>query len=225
MGVSPAKPRVIDHPLVTEILTVLRDKNTPPRRFRECLIRLGEYMAYELAKLLDVEEKEVITPLGRPAKGIRIKDRDKLVIVSVLRAAIPFSEGVLKVFPEAKQGLVSARRVEETHKPGSTDFEVEVNYVSVPKLKGDEVLVVTDPMLATGSTLLKVIKEIIKAGRPRRIIILTAISTPVAVERLLKEFKDLDLEIITASLDPVLDDRGYIVPGLGDAGDRAFGTV
>lgn len=211
--------------MIIETLTALRDRNTPPPEFRERLVKLGEYMAYELAKYLRTEEWKVITPLGKEVKGLRIRDRGRIILISVLRAAIPFSQGILKVFPEAKQGLISARRVEETHRPSSLEFEVEINYVNLPKIGEEDVVVIADPMLATGSTLSRVIREVLRAGKPRKLFILTAISTKVAIERLLREFETVDMEILTASVDPYLDERGYIVPGLGDAGDRAFGTL
>jgi uracil phosphoribosyltransferase len=212
---------VIDHPLAQAILTTLRDRNTRQIEFRKGLVRLGRLIAYEIVKSLDVEPVEVETPLGVKARGVRIKDLDHVVIVQVLRAAMPLVEGLVKIFANARMGVVSARRVEESHRPGSLNFEVEVSYVKVPKISNDDILIIADPMLATGSTITTVLKHVLKYGNPKRIIIVSVIATNYGIERVLKEYPSA--EIYTVAIDPEINENGYIVPGLGDAGDRAFG--
>ena len=212
---------VIDHPLAQAILTTLRDRNTRQIEFRKGLVRLGRLIAYEIVKSLDVEPVEVETPLGVKARGIRIKDLDHVVIVQVLRAAMPLVEGLVKIFANARMGVVSARRVEESHRPGSLDFEIEVSYVKVPRISNDDILIIADPMLATGSTITTVLKHVLKYGNPKRIIIVSVIATNYGIKRVLKEYPSA--EIYTVAIDPEINENGYIVPGLGDAGDRAFG--
>ncbi|MCG2880529.1 MAG: uracil phosphoribosyltransferase [Vulcanisaeta sp.] len=212
---------VVDHPLAQAILTTLRDRNTRQIEFRKGLVRLGRLIAYEIVKSFDVEPVEVETPLGVKARGVRIKDLDHVVIVQVLRAAMPLVEGLVKIFANARMGVVSARRVEESHRPGSLNFEVEVSYVKVPRISNDDILIIADPMLATGSTITTVLRHILKYGNPKRLIIVSIIATNYGIERVLKEYPSA--EIYTVAIDPEINENGYIVPGLGDAGDRAFG--
>ncbi|MFP3160759.1 MAG: uracil phosphoribosyltransferase [Vulcanisaeta sp.] len=220
-GSSLGRVVVIDHPLAQAILTTLRDKNTKQIEFRKGLVRLGRLMGYEIVKSMDIETVEVETPLGVKAKGVRIKDLDHVVIIQVLRAAMPLVEGLVKIFANARMGVVSARRVEESHKPGSLDFDIEVTYVKVPRIFGDDVLIIADPMLATGSTIVTVLRHVLKYGNPKRTIVVSVIATRYGIERVFKEYPFA--EIYTVSIDPELNERGYIIPGLGDAGDRAFG--
>ncbi len=203
-----------DSPLIQEILTELRNKNTDTISFRRNLVSLGRYMAYELTKTFETETIEVNTPLEKTT-GIKIKDRDKVTIVVVLRAAIPFMEGVIKIFENAKVGIISASRGRPP------EFKIEMNYVRIPNLDND-VLIILDPMIATGSTLIKVIEECESHGTPKRRIIMGVIAAPEGVSRIKEKFPDV--EIYVAALDRELNDKGYILPGLGDAGDRAFRT-
>ncbi|GAB6947587.1 uracil phosphoribosyltransferase [Vulcanisaeta sp. JCM 16161] len=212
---------VVDHPLAQAVLTTLRDKNTKQIEFRKGLVRLGRLMGYEIVKSMDIETVEVETPLGVKAKGVRIRDLDHIVIIQVLRAAMPLVEGLVKIFANARMGVVSARRVEESHRPGSLDFDVEITYVKVPRIFEDDILIVADPMLATGSTITSVLKHVFKYGNPKRTIIVSVIATKYGIERVLREYPFA--EIYTVSIDPEINEKGYIVPGLGDAGDRAFG--
>ncbi|WP_069807276.1 uracil phosphoribosyltransferase [Vulcanisaeta thermophila] len=212
---------IVDHPLAQAILTTLRDRNTRQIEFRKGLVRLGRLIGYEIVKSMDVETVEVETPLGVKARGVRIRDLDHVVIVQVLRAAMPLVEGLVKIFANARMGVVSARRVEETHRPGSLDFDVEITYVKVPRIMEDDVLIVADPMLATGSTITSVLSHVLKYGNPKRTLVVSVISTKYGIDRVLSRYPFV--EIYTVAIDPEINEKGYIMPGLGDAGDRAFG--
>jgi uracil phosphoribosyltransferase len=216
----PDRTYLVNHPYAQMVLTKIRDRTTGQIEFRKGLVKLGRLLGFEIAKTFTVSKCVVTTPLNVEAEGVDIPDIDNVVLVTVLRAAMPLTEGLLKVFPNARQGVVSARRMEETYK-GGLEFDVEFTYVRIPMIKGTEIVIVADPMLATGSTMLKVVGEIYKLGTPKRLIFATVISTEQAIKRVLKEYPDV--EIFTVAVDKKLDERGYIVPGLGDAGDRAFG--
>lgn len=211
--------KIIDHPLAKVILTQLRDKNTKQIGFRKGLVKLGRLIGYELIKTMKLEEFEVETPLGMKAKGFRIPDLDHIIIINVLRAATPLVEGLLKALPEARQGIVAIKRIEE--KPGIENITVQKFYVKIPTINNDDIVIVADPMLATGSTISAVIAEILNVGTPKRLIVVSIISTEYGINRILKTYPSV--EIITVAIDPGLNDHGYILPGLGDAGDRAFG--
>ncbi len=215
--VAQVKPKVtvMDHPMVMEQLSLVRDKHTNQVAFRKAIYRLGRFMAYEFLRTLDVQQFTVETPLG-PSKGGRVKGNDKIVIILVLRAAIPFVEGMYKNFPMARTGVISAWR----GKP--PDFPIEVNYAKIPKIASDDVVVIADPMLATGHTLREVAKRVVGQGRPKRLVFFSVISTKQGIDYVAKDFPAA--EFYTCAVDPALDDHGYIVPGLGDAGDRAFGA-
>jgi len=215
-----SRVHVITHPYAQMVLTRIRDKNTGQIEFRKGLVKLGRILGFEIAATMKAVEKEVETPLGVRARGIDIPDIDNVVLITVLRAAMPLTEGLLKVFPNAKQGVISAKRVEETYR-GDLNFEIEVNYIKLPTFKGDEITIVADPMLATGSTMCKVIEELGRRGSPQRLIFANVISTPYGIEKVLRTHEKA--EVFTVSVDPELNDKGFIVPGLGDAGDRAFG--
>lgn len=213
---------ILDHPLAQEILTELRDKGTRQIQFRKGLVRLGRLMGYELMKTMRTERITVETPLG-PAVGVRIPDKKNIIIVHVLRASMPLVEGLIKAFPDARMGVISAKRVEEEDaRAKNYEFSIRMDYINIPRIKNEDTLIIADPMLASGSTLLKVISELRKKGRPKRLIVASVISCPFGINRVRKEFPDV--EIVTAAVDPELNKKGYIVPGLGDAGDRAFGS-
>lgn len=207
--------KVVDHPYAQHILTRLRDRRTPALEFRKGLVRLGRVIGYELARTFPTRQVEVETPLAR-AVGVEIVGLDRVVIVQVLRAAMPLAEGLLKAFPQARLGVVAARRKEE----GRVD--VEVFYSKIPPISQEDVAIVADPMLATGTTMVKAIEEVHRAGTPGRLVVVSAIATPVGIGRVLSAYPHA--EIYTVAIDPQLDSRAFIVPGLGDAGDRAFST-
>ncbi|MGC9148387.1 MAG: uracil phosphoribosyltransferase [Sulfolobales archaeon] len=218
----------LDHPLAKAILTVLRDKRTGQIEFRKSLVRLGRIIGLEIVKFLDVEKAKVETPLNVVAEGITIPDMNNTVIISVLRAAMPLVEGLIKIFPNARQGVISARRVEEKGMRHDYSFEIEVTYHKIPEIKETDIVIIADPMFATGSTIIATLEHVLKRGTPKKIFVATAISTNIAIERLRKFLLSRGLldraKIITVAIDPMLNEHGYIVPGLGDAGDRAFGT-
>ncbi|WP_456365681.1 uracil phosphoribosyltransferase [Thermococcus sp.] len=204
-----------DSPFIAEILTGLRDRRTDSISFRKGLVKLGRYMGYELTKTMGVREIEVETPLEK-TKGVVVEDRRHVVIVTVLRAAIPLMEGLIKVFEHARVGIVSASRGK------APEFRIEMAYIKVPDINGDDTLIVADPMIATGSTLLRVLEEVRKYGSPKRTVILGVLAAPEGISRIKEAFPDV--EIFVAGIDRELNDHGYILPGLGDAGDRAFGA-
>ena len=212
-----ARPKVtvMDHPMVMEQLALVRDRRTNQVAFRKAIYRLGRFMAYEFLRTMDTQEIKVETPLG-PSKGKRIRGRDKIVIILVLRAAIPFVEGMYKNFPLARTGVISAWRGK------APDFPIEVTYAKIPEIGRDNVVVISDPMLATGHTLLEVARRVVKQGRPKRLVFFSVISTREGIDYVAKEFPMA--EFYTCAIDPALNEHGYIVPGLGDAGDRSFGA-
>jgi uracil phosphoribosyltransferase len=211
------KPRVtvVDHPMAKEQLTLARDRRTNQIAFRKAIYRLGRIMAYEFLRTIETQEERVETPLGR-AEGARVKGKDKIVIILVLRAAIPFVEGMYKNFPMARTGVISAWRGK------APKFQVELNYMKIPKIERDDIVVIADPMLATGHTLVEVARRVLKLGRPKRLAFFSVIATRQGIGHVAKSFPRA--EFYTCAVDPELDDHGYIVPGLGDAGDRSFGT-
>jgi len=219
------KLKVINRKYAQAILTNLRNKNISQIEFRKGLVRLGRILGLEIAEDYDYEEVEVETPLGVVVRGVRMKDLDNTIIVTVLRAAWPLTEGLIKIFYNAKQGVIAARRVEEKGMK-NYDFEVEVSYVKLPKITSDNIVIISDVMVATGSTLLRVIDKVRERGEPKRFYVASVISTPIAIEKLQRyaDVSGIDLRMFTLSIDPEVNDKGFIVPGLGDAGDRAFGS-
>ena len=215
IGKVKPKVTVMDHPMVMEQLSLVRDKRTNQVAFRKAIYRLGRFMAYEFLRTMDTQEIDLDTPLG-PAKGRRVKGNDRIVIILVLRAAIPFVEGMYKNFPMARTGVISAWRGK------APDFPIEVTYTKVPKITGEDVVVISDPMLATGHTLREVAKRVVRLGRPKRLVFFSVISTKQGIDYVAKAFPQA--EFYTCAIDPALNDHGYIVPGLGDAGDRSFGA-
>jgi uracil phosphoribosyltransferase len=219
------KVRVLDHPYIQVVLTTLRDKNIGQIEFRKAMVRLGRAMGFEITRDLELERVEVETPLGVKTEGVRFKDMDKVVIITVLRAGMPMTEGLIKIFYNARQGVVSARRVEEKGMRADKTFDVEITYVRLPKISSEDTVIIVDPMLATGSTIREVLKIVLSKSRPRKVFVVGAIATPLAIDRVREvvEEYNLDATIYTAAVDPTVNEKGYIVPGLGDAGDRAFG--
>jgi len=209
------KVTVVNHPMVQEQLTLVRDKRSNQVAFRKAIYRLGRFMAYEFLRTMDAQEVTVETPLG-PAPGHRVKGNDKIVIILVLRAAIPFVEGMYKNFPMARTGIISAWR----GKP--PDFPIDVRYAKLPEIHSDGVVIIADPMLATGHTLREVAKIVLGGKKPKRVAFFSVISTRQGIDYVSKEIPNA--EFYTCAIDPKLNDHGYIVPGLGDAGDRAFGA-
>ncbi|NJE03541.1 uracil phosphoribosyltransferase [Thermococcus sp. MV11] len=204
-----------DSPFIMEILTELRDERTGPIPFRKGLVKLGRYMAYELTKTMETEKVPVRTPLEE-TEGVLIKDRRNVVIITVLRAAIPLMEGLIKVLDHARVGIVSASRGK------APKFEIEMKYVKVPQVKPEDTVIIADPMIATGSTLIRVLDEVKKYGKAKRYVIVGVLAAPEGISRIKEAHPDV--EMFVAAIDRELNEKGYILPGLGDAGDRAFGA-
>jgi uracil phosphoribosyltransferase len=215
------KVKILDHPLAQEIITTLRDKNTGQIAFRKGLVKLGRLMGMEIARTMDYKTVEVETPTGKIAKGIQLTDAQNVMIVNVLRAAVPFVEGMLKVLPYSRQSVVSAKRIEEGIAAPNYNFRIERSYSKISKIYPADTLIVADPMLASGSTLLAVLDEILRCSAPKRVIVACVIAAPLGIQRISDKYPYI--EIYTAAVDEGLNEHGYIIPGLGDAGDRAFG--
>ncbi len=199
---------------IQEIVDELRNINTDPIKFRKGLNKLGRYMGYELSKTFDYEEIEIDTPLCT-TRGVRISDKGNIVMINILRAAIPFIEGFYKIFPYARAGIISAWR------GPPPESEITVEYVKLPKTEKNDVIIIGDPMLATGHTISRIIEEIKRRGKYKRIIVVAVISAPEGIGEVLSNHDDV--EVVTAVIDEKLNEKNYIVPGLGDAGDRCFG--
>jgi uracil phosphoribosyltransferase len=184
-------------------------------RFRRNIERVGEVLSYEMSKSLSYKTQTVTTPLG--IKEVRIPD-EELVICSVLRAGLPLHQGILNYFDRAENAFISAFR---KHINNTPEFEVVVNYFASPSLEG-KVLILTDPMLATGKTLENVYKVLKTHGTPKSIHIVSLIGSQLGVDYIENIFRK-DTQLWIASIDNILDKNGYIIPGIGDAGDLAFG--
>ncbi|MBM4241708.1 MAG: uracil phosphoribosyltransferase [Euryarchaeota archaeon] len=205
--------KIVDHILVQEKLTKIRKTGIDRVHFRAGIIEIGILLGYKFADTLEKEKIDVKTPLGT-AEGIKIKDKDNLVVITVLRAAIPLVDGILKVFEEAQYGVIGASRSDEH------PFKVKVEYIKIPDL-GNKVVIVADPMIATGNTMNSILKSIKKHGNPKRLVIFNIICTEEGINKVFKSHPDV--EIYTCSVEKELNKYGYIIPGLGDAGDIAFG--
>lgn len=182
-------------------------------RFRHNLERLGLALGFELSRKLNYSPTDVETPLGVATCAL---PSDKLVLATILRAGLPFHQGLLEAFEDAECAFVSAYR--KTHKGGS--FEIKLEYISCPNLDG-KVLVLADPMLATGASLIIAAKALLEYGTPEKIHFVTAIASTYGVEQVTRAFPDASIWM--GALDEELTAKSYIVPGLGDAGDLAFG--
>lgn len=217
---------VMDHAVARDRLSKLRDIGTEPPEFRSLMQELGRISGYEIVdEWLDTQQVEVETPFGvYPTESF--DGGDRVVLVDVLRAATPLVEGLSEAIPDGRRGVVSASRMEEEDRsPGNerSGFPVEIDYMKVPEISGNNTVILADPMLATGSTVDAVLGELRSEykGNPD-IISLSVVSSPEGISRVSEKYPDISL--LTVSVDEGLNDDGYIVPGLGDAGDRAFGT-
>ena len=182
-------------------------------RFRRNLERLGEIMAYEISRKLAYESKTIKTPLGETSIQV-VKDTP--IIITVLRAGLPFHQGFLHVFDQSDSGFIGAWRNEDAN-----DLKVNVDYVSLPTVAGKPVILV-DPMLATGQSVLNAVKQLLTKGTPSHIFIVSVVSAPEGL-RLLRENLTTSYSVWTCALDEKLNSSFYIVPGLGDAGDLCYG--
>ncbi len=203
---------VVDHPLIKHKITIMRDKRTGPKEFRELLKEITLLLAYEATRRVPVYKKRVETPLAE-TDGYYFDDNN-IVIVPILRAGLGMADGILELLPNASVGHIGIYRDPETLKA------VEY-YAKLPQLNENSVIFVTDPMLATGVSAVKAI-EIIKKHGGHDITLISLIAAPEGV-RVVQEVHPC-VDIYTAALDDHLNDHGYIIPGLGDAGDRLYRT-
>ena len=207
-----SKLTVFDHPLIQHKLTIIRDKNVGTKEFREIVDEIASLMAYEVTRELPVEDVEIETPVAKTTqKQLAGK---KLAIVPILRAGLGMVDGIMKLIPAARIGHFGMYRDEESLEP------VEY-FVKLPEDIDQREVLVVDPMLATGGSAVMAIDALKKRGATK-IKLITLVSAPVGVETVQKAHPDVD--IYTAGLDEGLNEHGYIIPGLGDAGDRLFGT-
>ncbi|RXT00299.1 uracil phosphoribosyltransferase [Ammoniphilus sp. CFH 90114] len=203
---------VFDHPMIQHKLTYIRDKTTGTKEFRELVDEVAMLMAYEITRDLPLQEVEVETPVTR-CKSKMIAGK-KLGLVPILRAGIGMVDGVLKLIPAAKVGHVGLYRDPDTLEP------VEY-YVKLPSDISERDLIVIDPMLATGGSAVAAITALKNRGA-RSMKLMCLIAAPEGIQKVQEMHPDID--IFVAAVDEMLNDHGYIVPGLGDAGDRLFGT-
>ncbi|UWR23193.1 uracil phosphoribosyltransferase [Sulfitobacter sp. S190] len=203
---------VVDHPLVQHKLTIMRDRNTPTAVFRQLLREISQLLAYEVTRNLEMTTKSIETPMQQmdaPTLAGR-----KLALISILRAGNGLLDGMLELIPSARVGFVGLYRDEETLQPVQY-------YFKVPEAMEDRLVIAVDPMLATGNSSVAAI-DLLKQSGAKNIRFLCLLAAPEGVARMKEAHPDVP--IVTASVDAQLNDLGYIVPGLGDAGDRMFGT-
>ncbi|MFP7570212.1 uracil phosphoribosyltransferase [Marivita sp. S2033] len=203
---------IVDHPLVQHKLSLMREKDTSTKSFRQLLREISHLLAYEVTRGLPLTTKRIETPMCE--MDAPVIDGKKLALISILRAGNGLLDGILELIPAARVGFVGLYRDEATLKPVQY-------YFKVPTQLEERVTIVVDPMLATGNSSVAAV-DLMKQAGANNIIFLCLLAAPEGVARMKEAHPDVP--IITASLDDSLDERGYIVPGLGDAGDRMFGT-
>jgi uracil phosphoribosyltransferase len=203
---------VVSHPLVQHKLSIMRDKNTSTKTFRQLLREISLLLAYEVTRELPMTTRRIETPL-EPMDAPSIEGK-KLALVSILRAGNGLLDGILELIPAARVGFVGLYRDPETLQPVQY-------YCKVPDALEDRITIVVDPMLATGNSSVAAV-DLLKARGARQIRFLCLLAAPEGIARM--QAAHPDVPIVTAAVDSHLNDHGYIVPGLGDAGDRMFGT-
>ena len=204
--------------LFSVLLAEIRDVDVQQdrMRFRRNLERLGEMFAYEISRTLDYSSAEISTPLGK-APAARLQKQP--VVASILRAGLPLHQGLLNYFDRAENTFISAYR---KHHGDSDQFDVEIEYLSSPQLD-DKIVVLCDPMLATGSSMVLAYRAMLQRGTPRHTHVVAIIASRQGIDYVQENLPD-NSTIWVGAVDPELTARGYIVPGLGDAGDLAYGT-
>ena len=203
---------VINHPMVQHKLTIMRDKETGSKDFRQLLKEIALLMGYEITRDIPLEDVEIETPICKTTAK-RVSGR-KLAIVPILRAGIGMVDGMLDLIPVARVGHIGLYRNEETHNP-------VVYYCKLPEDIQDRLVIVTDPMLATGGSACDALSMLKERGCTN-IRLMCLVGAPEGIERVRKAHPDVDIYL--AAVDDHLNENAYIVPGLGDAGDRIFGT-
>jgi len=208
-----SKLHILDHPLITHKLSIMRNKRTGSKDFRELLDEIAMLMGYEITRELPLEDVVIETPIEKMvAKTVSGK---KLAIVPILRAGLGMVDGLQRLVPVAKVGHIGLYRDPETHKP------VEY-YCKLPHDIQDRIVILVDPMLATGGSAVDAL-TLLKGRGCKHIRFMCLVAAPEGVEAVTSAHPDVD--IYTAALDRGLNEKAYIVPGLGDAGDRIFGTI
>jgi uracil phosphoribosyltransferase len=204
--------------VVNRFLAELRDETIQkdPLRFRRNMERMGEIMGYELSKTLAYEEQEVVSPLGVAHMMLPV---DQPVLATILRAGLPLHQGLLNVFDRADSAFISAYR---KHRKGEDGFDIEVEYMSSPSLE-DRVLILSDPMLATGRSMVMVYKALLRLGKPKAVHIVSVIASSEGLDHV-KSHMPPGTRIWLGAVDEEMTAQAYIVPGLGDAGDLAYGV-
>ena len=203
---------ILDHPLIRHKLAIIRNKDTDTKQFREIVKELATLMAYESFKDVPTQEIEVETPLEKTTQTV-VRE-NSIAIVPILRAGLGMVDGILSLFPAAKVGHIGLYRDEETLEP-------QEYYCKLPSNIDEKVVMVVDPMLATGGSACDAIKMLKKRGC-KKIKLMSIIAAPEGVAKVAEAYSDV--EIFVSTLDRQLNEHGYILPGLGDAGDRIFGT-
>ena len=215
INTQPAKDKktiVVDHPFITDSLAHLRDQYTELAKFRRHSDQLCRLLFAEAIRGLDFNEVDVTTPLEVTIQAKKLKD--EVIVVPVLRSGLAMLFGALDLLPKSKIGFVGLERDEET-------AVAHEYYYKMPKIRANSVVIVTDPMLATGGTLLNLLQKL-APQKPKELRVVSVISAPEGIEAIRKEFPEV--KIFTAAIDKCLNEVKYIVPGIGDYGDRYFGT-
>ncbi len=207
-----SKVHVIDHPMVQHKLSIMRDKETGPKDFRQLLQEISLLMGYEITREIPLEEIQIETPICKMTAK-RVLGR-KMAIIPILRAGLGMVDGLLDLVPVAKVGHIGLYRNEKTHEP-------VVYYCKLPEDIDDRFVIVTDPMLATGGSSCDAL-QMLKDRGCKNVKLMCLVAAPEGIERVQKAHPDVDIYV--AAIDERLNENAYIVPGLGDAGDRIFGT-
>ncbi len=206
----------ITNSIFSTFLAEIRDQNIQKdaMRFRRNMERISEILGYELSKKLEYSQEMVTTPLGQ-AEVFKLSQQP--VLATILRAGLSMHQGLLNYFDSAESAFISAYRKHSS----AEDFEIQVEYLAAPKIDG-KTLIISDPMLATGSSMVMVYKALLQQGKPSRTVIVAAIATVDAIEFVKRHLPE-NTEIWVGGIDKELTAQSYIVPGLGDAGDLAYG--
>lgn len=203
---------VIDHPLLKHKMSIIRDKETSTTQFREVIKEITSLMTYEVTRGFDTELREIETPISKTNQPF-LKGK-KPVVVPILRAGLGMVDGMLEVMPNSRVGHIGLYRDEKT-------LEAIEYFIKLPKDLDKRNIIITDPMLATAGSACKAI-ELLKQRNAKNIKLVCLLASQLGVDKILSEHPDVDLYVV--EIDSELNEKGYIVPGLGDAGDRLFGT-
>ena len=209
---TPGNFHIVDHPLIKHKLSILRDKNTISKEFRELTSEITSLLLYQATKELTLSNYNIETPITETI-GYKIK-LDNIVILPILRAGLGMVKGAQDLMPNARIGYIGMERDHKTHQP--VDY-----YFKIPKVTDSMVFIVLDPMLATGGTMIAAIDRLKDLGA-KNIVSICIISSPEGMNEICNHHQDV--KIYTGALDKKLNNNKYIVPGLGDAGDRLYGT-